>query len=433
MKKWILLIFLMVVNIKNTYALPLLMNKTIAIVNDQILLDNDVQKNIIFSKMQFLKNNILFPNNNFLYKNIEKKLIIDKIILNSIDKIDWKFFNHPLNFNMQRILKNNDIKELQFKKYLKLLHQVNNYSYQDYQQCIQNLLMISAFSIDVIEHSIHIKNSEINSFAQFLLNHNKTIDKIKLGVLFLPFLSSKFNYDDQSTTIFFKKIINNSKTGFVLKKINYVYQNKNKNCFFSRNQWVTIKNVKLHYHIDFKKLKKEGIYNVLKTKTGYYIFKIIDFRKKNKIFFKNEFLLKHIMVKYHHSSSQKDQSYKKIKSIYFNIKNNLYSFEEAAKKFSEDVMSSYQGGNLGWLNQNIFKSNILLKILQTKKQDISIPILLDHSWHIFRIDNIRSVNITNDIAKQYSYHFILHQKINQLIKYWRMHLYNNNYVKILHN
>ena len=67
------------------------------------------------------------------------------------------------------------------------------------------------------------------------------------------------------------------------------------------------------------------------------------------------------------------------------------SIENVAKNLSVSK-SATNGGDLGWLSENIISDEIKSKILDTTVGDISEPIILPQGILIFKLRNIRKID-----------------------------------------
>ncbi|WP_435263210.1 peptidylprolyl isomerase [Tenacibaculum sp. nBUS_03] len=123
------------------------------------------------------------------------------------------------------------------------------------------------------------------------------------------------------------------------------------------------------------KTNLNGVSNPFKTRFGYHILKVTGKRKS-----KGEFEVAHILAR--------DRSIvgkAKIDSLYKKIKNGK-SFEEIAKKYSEDVGTAQIGGRLpkfgtGKMVEDFEKNVLKLKIIN----EVSKPFKTKFGWHIVKL------------------------------------------------
>ncbi len=83
-----------------------------------------------------------------------------------------------------------------------------------------------------------------------------------------------------------------------------------------------------------------------------------------------------------------DQAYRKINSIYQNIKSKEISFEEAVSVSSEDLASKDSGGDLGFSSGDAFPEEFENAILSMDLDSISSIIELEDSLHILKLTEV---------------------------------------------
>ncbi len=106
------------------------------------------------------------------------------------------------------------------------------------------------------------------------------------------------------------------------------------------------------------KLKKDGVSNIIETEFGYHIIQLID-RDENRI------NVRHILMKPKISPESKIKAMTRLDSISKIIRLDSLTFEEAAKKYSEDLKTKTGGG----IMINVNKGNSKFKIDELSKAD----------------------------------------------------------------
>mgnify|MGYP000854044656 CR=1 FL=1 len=132
----------------------------------------------------------------------------------------------------------------------------------------------------------------------------------------------------------------------------------------------------------------------VKTSQGFHIIRLVG-RKENAT------RSAHILLKVQASKEDSLKVLSKADSIRSNI-HDKKSFALAAKKWSEDLETNFKGGDLGWFQRNEFDSNYVQTISRLSVGEISEPVLIDDSYHLFRLDDereVRELNIEEDYQK----------------------------------
>lgn len=109
------------------------------------------------------------------------------------------------------------------------------------------------------------------------------------------------------------------------------------------------------------------------------------------------------------------------------LKNTIKTKEEfsaAAKKFSEDKSSNFNGGLLGWYQKNEMEPAYVDPVANLNVGEVSEPVLIDGAYHLFRLDDarqIRELTLDEDYGKIESMAatHLENEKLEALVKKWR--------------
>jgi peptidyl-prolyl cis-trans isomerase SurA len=132
----------------------------------------------------------------------------------------------------------------------------------------------------------------------------------------------------------------------------------------------------------------------VRTSYGYHIIKVTD--KKAAM---GKVQIAHILVTIPANAAKEDslKPLKKIKEIYDSIKAGS-SFEEMAKKYSEDKASAAKGGTLPWFGIWRMLPEFVSAVSSLKnKGDITEPIVTMYGWHILKLINTKPVGAFDSV------------------------------------
>lgn len=99
-------------------------------------------------------------------------------------------------------------------------------------------------------------------------------------------------------------------------------------------------------------------------------------------------------------------------------------FTAAAKKYSEDKSSNFQGGLLGWYQKNEMEPAYVDPVANLSVGEVSEPVLIDGAYHLFRLDDarqIRELTMEEDYGKieNLAATHLENEKLEKLVKKWR--------------
>ena len=99
-------------------------------------------------------------------------------------------------------------------------------------------------------------------------------------------------------------------------------------------------------------------------------------------------------------------------------------FAEAAKKFSSDKETNFNGGRLGWLEKTDVDSTFAPIVSNLSVGEISEPVPAGDALHLIRMDDMKQVrdyNLDEDYMKveMFAINYMEDQKLREFVKKWR--------------
>ncbi|QCI15831.1 peptidylprolyl isomerase [Buchnera aphidicola] len=396
----------------------------VAIVNDQIILNSDVDQALSLFKNQGKKLTVPWKLDFFKDKIIEK-LIIDSLILQEANKKQIRITKEQVNNVIKNIALEHNMTLRNFKNYI-LFNDPHHYiSYKDYFKNIEKLLKIKIIQDYELRKRIKISEKEINVLFKKLIQDEKKFEKINLSYILIKKHSNDIMHDKK---ILSKNIINKINQGYDFDKI-YIECKKNKNVFSAKKMfWMYFKDFQNNFSETLKVFKKGQILGPILGKKGFYIFKINDIKNNKNII--TEFYIQHLLIKPSITLTN-SESKKYIFNIYKNIKKEVYTFDYAVKNFSHDIYSSQKKGDLEWISTELFNAEFNKELSYLNKYEISKPIKSNFGWHIVRLLRKRIVDKIYNLKKQEAYNILLEKKMITEKYNWIKDLKNSSYIKIL--
>ena len=141
------------------------------------------------------------------------------------------------------------------------------------------------------------------------------------------------------------------------------------------------------FYEEVKNLKVGQISKIIESPNGFHIIQIYNSRNLSEEKEK-KYRVSHIIFKENDVLASED-IINKIKEIKQSILNNLITFEDAAKKFSEDA-SSIKGGDLGWLSTEEIIPELKSIIINQVPGELSEPVKSSFGWHLISVRDIAS-------------------------------------------
>lgn len=158
----------------------------------------------------------------------------------------------------------------------------------------------------------------------------------------------------------------------------------------------------------------------VKTKYGWHIIRVNDRRD-------DEIRSSQILLRVIPSVADSAQTLSILQTVRQQVQNGV-DFAQLAEKYSQDKETNRQGGSLGWMERQQLDSAYQQVIAALDAGEISEPVLIDDSWHLFRLDQakpVRALSIEEDykVIEELASNHQANQKLQQLVERWRKEVY----------
>lgn len=135
-----------------------------------------------------------------------------------------------------------------------------------------------------------------------------------------------------------------------------------------------------------------------RTNFGYHILKVWDKRPNS-----GQLKLAHIMIipPKNRTLETNAADEEKIDIIYEKLKNDEYSFEDAAKLYSDDDKTKYRGGELGWFGRGRLTPEFEAAAFALQNNgDFSTPVQTQYGWHIVKRLDYKGVGTYDELKRE---------------------------------
>jgi peptidyl-prolyl cis-trans isomerase SurA len=175
------------------------------------------------------------------------------------------------------------------------------------------------------------------------------------------------------------------------------------------------------------RLKPGQLSGLLETASGYHIIKLIDERSGGERAKVDETHAQHILLQTN-AIRDEEQTKQQARELHDRLKTGA-DFTELAKKYSDDPGSKASGGDLGWAASGIFAPDFQTQIDALKDGEMSAPFRSSFGWHIARVLERRSRDVTEETRRGRARTAIQNRKVAEEYDGWLRKLRQEAYVE----
>ncbi|MFI4982530.1 MAG: peptidylprolyl isomerase, partial [Nevskiales bacterium] len=175
------------------------------------------------------------------------------------------------------------------------------------------------------------------------------------------------------------------------------------------------------------KLAVGDVSNVIEASNGYNIIKLVEKRDAGGRQTVDETKARHILLT-PNAIRNEDATRAQAYELYERLKKGS-DFAELAKKYSDDPGSKNAGGDLGWQPPGVFAPEFQQQIDALKPGDMTQPFHSQFGWHIARVEERRTRDITDEARRGRARQSIMQRKDAEEYEAWLRRLRQEAYVE----
>ncbi|WMY97141.1 MAG: peptidylprolyl isomerase SurA [Arsenophonus sp.] len=422
MNSWKLIIISLLYTMSTTSTAIELINQITAIVNDEVILESDISHILNTIKIDTNQKEEIKK----IRHQILENLILDNIILQIAKKMNIQIPEEEIDVTISNFAEKNGLKINELKEKLA----IDNINFDSYRNKIRQKMMINKVRNHEVSKRIIILPQEVDSLSKQInlpINQENNVD---FSHIFIPIKNETNHKKNLIALDQVKKIIAQLKNGISFEKLALLYSANNQILKYPKKKSYKIKELPSNFAQYIQNAKKNDIIGPIRSNLGFHILKINNIENKKIPIYIKEVKIRHILIKIS-PIMDNFQAYKKIKNIKQQIENKKINFQEAAKKYSDDLNSAKYGGEIDWNRSDVFDQKIQNNLIYLKKNQISQPIKSSFGWHLIQLKNFRKVDKTEEIKKNNAYYLIFNRKFKEEEKIWVQEKRASSYIKII--
>ncbi len=177
-----------------------------------------------------------------------------------------------------------------------------------------------------------------------------------------------------------------------------------------------------------RKMHPGDISPVVRSPSGFHIFKLVDVRGGEETAVVNETHARHILIRTNAMLSDA-QAQDKLK----NLREQIMAggdFAELAKKYSQDPGSAPKGGDLGWLTPGVVVESFQQQMDKLQPGQVSQPFQTRYGWHLLQVLERRQRNDNEQARREHAKDAIFQRKMEEELDAWIHRLRDEAYVEV---
>ena len=417
-------------NINNTSTKEVQLNKIVAIVNTQVITQQELNAETYRTQKMLQQQGISLPGHIILEKQVLKQMITERLKLQLAQKNGLTASNQEVEQAFKQIaMQNNSTPEK-----LKPIISEQYGSFEDYNKNLKKQVTINKLQQQIIaSHNINISEKSIQKFIDKQKKAKKDYTQYKLEHILIPIPNNPTPKDIQETKKKAEDILEKIKKGASFKKAAVTYSASDDALKGGIIPWKTSEELPEAFQ-QASSMKINQVSNLIQSPGGFNIIKLVGKREQPKpTMMISNYKIQQIVIKTSPILSSHDAEARLIR-LRKTLTHSNTSFAEIAKSNSDDHDSSQNNGILPWktITQIRSENPKMAEILENLKiNKISEPFEYNKNWYLIKLLGKDKIDNTKEIERQHAQQMLFQKRAMAYINTWTSELQGSAYIKIL--
>ncbi|USD64951.1 peptidylprolyl isomerase SurA [Vibrio sp. SCSIO 43136] len=404
------------------YAQPVQLDKVIAVVNDGVILQSELDGALKTIQANAKVSNQALPEQEVLHEQVLDKLILDTIQAQQAEQMGVRIDDNRLDIALQEIANSKQMTEQQLRESV----EAEGLSFAEFREQVRNEIAASEARNAQVRRRINILPAEVDNLADILAKETNATVQYDISHIQLRFNDEQTKQEVEAQA---KELVKRLSAGEDFSTLAFSYSKGPKALQGGDWGWQRKEEMPTIFADQITTQGKGSIIGPFRSGIGFHILKIDDVKGLETVSV-TEVNARHILIKTSVILSD-DGAKKELNEFIRQINAGERSFAELAQQYSADPGSAANNGELGYQTPDLYVPEFKHQVETLPIGQISEPFETVHGWHIVEVMDRRQVDRTDSAMKNKAYRILFNRKFNEEVGAWMQEIKAGAYIEIL--
>jgi peptidyl-prolyl cis-trans isomerase SurA len=400
-----------------------LLDRVVAIVDDNIVLQSELQQRTASIYRQIQQSGTEPPSPEIIKKQVLERLILERLQLNIGDKVGVRIADQEIDETIARIAASNNIT---VEEYIAQIH-ANGETMEKIRHEIASEMIIMQVQQGSVMRGIQISEQELNNFLNSQEGKLVSSPDVFIGQILLsaPLTATVDELDSIEEKL--KNITEQLAEGADFKQLAIANSDDQSALEGGDLGWRKLAQLPLLFSASLKKLEPGQISEPIRSGAGFHLLKLYEQKGGGEQLIEQHFA-RHILLKPNQIRNEQ-QTIELLEAIRSQIIDGE-DFSKLAKKYSKDPGSALKGGSLGWSMPGLFVPQFEQTMGSIALNEVSAPFQSQFGWHILQVTERRMQDFSDEILRNRADNILRQRKYSEELQVWQQKLRDEAFIEI---
>lgn len=407
----------------STQAEMQVLDRIVATVDEDIVLQSEVDERISALKKQYADANLNLPADEVLKTQVLNRLILDNIQLQMGKRGGVRVGDEDLTNTIINIAKQNNLSLPEFQAKLAK----EGIKYRAFREQIRHDLIIREVQQHQISRRIYVSPEEVADFLASPAGKNLYSEDYLLGHILIAVSSHASKKEVAEAKAEAEAVYQKLQAGDSFKQLAIEHSDGRQALEGGSLGWKKAVELPSLFAEQASKLEIGETPPPIRSASGFHLIGLLD-KKGGEEQQIQQAKVRHILIKPSEIRGEKE-----VKSLINELHSKLLAdedFGELAREHSDDPGSALLGGDLGWVHNASLVAEFAAQIDASALQKISAPFKTEFGWHILEVLDRRDLNVTQEQLEQKAIQFLSNRHFDEEFDDFLTEIRNDAYVEI---
>jgi len=357
------------------------LNRIVAVVNDQVLTQNELNKELFAVRQQLRQQGIRAPAEAVLNKQVLERLVTTQIQLQLASMNGIVVDEETLNNTISNIAMQNNLSLAEFREVL----QRDGFKFAVFREDIRKEVIIRRLRQRQVDSRITVTDQEIDDFIATQKVQGNINSDYHLGHILVSLPEAATPAQIKTSRNKALSILDELKSGADFRQMAISRSDGRQALQGGDLGWRKTGELPTLFADVVVNMKVGDVSEPIRSASGFHIITLFDFRDSERHIVQ-QVQARHILIKPNADSGSEDavDPEQQLKALRERIEAGE-DFAELAKQFSDDAGSAQNGGDLGWVSPGVMVKSFEAVIFDLKDGEISAPFESQFGWHMAQV------------------------------------------------
>ena len=398
------------------------LDKIVAVVNDEVILESDLQDMEQTIRQQIRQRDAAMPPSDILRKQVLERLIMQRLQIQEADKVGIRVGDDALNAALKQIADKNQLTLRQFRDVL----EKDGYDFSQFRETIRDEMIIARLRKSQVEDRVVVSDREVDNFlaTQKIQDGGQVEYDLQHILISLPEAASP--EEVQAAQEKLEKVQALLKEGGDFSQVAAGYSDGQNALEGGELGWRKQGELPSLFADVVPTLAVGEVSQPLRSGSGFHLVRVKD-KKSEDVHLVKQTLASHILIKNNELTTD-EEAQQRLEKLRERIVNGE-DFAELARANSDDTGSAIDGGSLGWVSPGVMVPEFEEKMNSLAVGEMSDVFKSRFGWHLIKVFDRREENMAEEYQRSKAREQIRQRKIDEEMETWLRSMRDEAYVE----